>query len=304
VRNLVAGLRSKLTIPSPISSIFLQDVSRTLFIKRDDLIHPEISGNKWRKLKGYLSQFDHDGLLSLGGAFSNHLHAAASVCRLLSIPFACFVRGKEVDLDNPTLRDIHAWGGEIIPLSRSDFRSIRNQDVLPTSFEFRFSRWQFIPEGGRGVPAFEGIENLARELMDQMCDNLDVVVLPVGSGTTVSGLRYFLPSSVRVVGVRVVKDAKLKSRLKTRFPFLSHAAEFDIIEGYEWRGFGRYNQDLLNWMDHIFSQYQLSLDLVYNSKALYAVFDMFAKQQFSRNERVVYIHTGGLQGNRSLAYCG
>jgi len=302
VRNPISALSNELAIPSPLQSLHFNSTSRSILIKRDDLIHPHISGNKWRKLKGYISSFQQEGIVTLGGAFSNHLHATAKLCQYLAIPLVCLVRGKEADIQNPTLSDVKKWGGEIIRIERSQYRLIRDSGYLPLSFQSKYENWKFIPEGGLGPGAFLGVEDLAQEILSQPNDKIDIVVLPVGSGTTAAVLRHFLPSSIRVLGIRVVKDDDLKARLKLNFPSLSQLSELEIIKGFEWKGFGRYDQKLLNWIDDNQSKFDLPLDVIYNSKAFYGLVELVKSNQISRDKNVLYIHTGGLQGNRSVEY--
>ena len=302
MHNFWNSLSEHLQLPSPLQSIFLSDLSISISVKREDLIHPSISGNKWRKLEGFLESYRHSGILTLGGPFSNHLHAIASLCKVLSIPLVCLVRGQDADLHNPTLSDVQKWGGKVIKLDRSTFRAIRSRNSLPEDLRRQYRDWCFIPEGGLGDGAILGIKHLALEIGRQFDRWPDIIVLPMGTGTTAYILRHFIPATTRMLGVRAVIDSGLRDRLKQRFPSLISEGYLEIIEGYEWGGFGRYDASLLEWMDGIASRLQLPLDLVYNSKAFYALYDLISKGEISSDQSILYLHTGGLQGNRSLDY--
>lgn len=303
MRNFQTALSDQLQIPSPIQSIHLRELSRPISVKREDLIHRSISGNKWRKLQGYLRDFNHSGIITMGGPFSNHLHAVAAACKTLDIPLVCLVRGRDADLNNPTLSDIQKWGGEIIKLDRSTFRTIRSRDSLPDSLQLEYKDWYFIPEGGLGAEAIPGIEQLALEIKNQFDTWPDMIVLPMGTGTTAFVLRHFIPVSTRILGIRAVADDGLRDRLENRFSSLtSNSRHLEIVEGYEWGGFGRYDAKLIEWLNRVESSFQLPLDLVYNSKAFYALHHLISAGEISADQSILYIHTGGLQGNRSLDY--
>ncbi len=302
MRNLWASLSDQLQLPSPLQSIYLSDLSLSISVKREDLIHPSISGNKWRKLEGYLENYSHSGILTLGGPFSNHLHATACLCKVLSIPLVCLVRGHDADLHNPTLSDVQKWGGKVVKLDRATFRAIRSRDSLPEELQRQYRDWCFIPEGGLGDGAILGIKQLASEIDKQFDRWPDIIVLPMGTGTTAHVLRHFIPATTRILGVRAVVDSGLRDRLRHRFPCMSSKGILEIVEGYEWGGFGRYDAKLIEWMDGVESRLKLPLDLVYNSKAFYALCDLISKGEISSDQSILYLHTGGLQGNRSLDY--
>jgi len=298
----ISSLLGSLEIPSPLQEVKFDGLSSRVFVKREDLIHPSISGNKWRKLQGYFTDFRDAGIVTLGGPFSNHLHATAAVCHFLDIPLVCLVRGEDADLENPTLYDLQAWGADIIRLNRTAFRAARSQNALPEDLRKVYADWCFIPEGGLDKPALPGIQQLALEIREQFESWPDVIVLPMGSGTTAFALRHFIPPTSRIVGVRAVADPALRERWATRFSELSSGRELEIVEGFEWGGFGRYDQKLLNWMNWVKVELGLEMDLVYNSKAFYALYQWIKEGKFSSSQTILYIHTGGLQGNRSLEY--
>jgi 1-aminocyclopropane-1-carboxylate deaminase len=303
VPNSPVSLLSQFRIPSPIEEVSVPACPYSVIrIKREDLIHSEISGNKWRKLRGFLEKANHRGIMTMGGPFSNHLHATAAVCYLLELPLVCIVRGEEADVKNPTLNDIGNWGAKIISVKRSSYRNIRSQQSVPKSIRESYPHFLFIPEGGLGIPALVGIEQLAKEIYQQCREWPSSIVLPVGTGTTAYALRHYVPSSTRILGVRAVLDSGIPQRLRTQFPNLNPQKELEIVEGYEWGGFAKFDRRLLDWMERVKKECDLSLDMVYNSKAFFALNAFIASGELPGDESTLYIHTGGLQGNRSLAY--
>jgi 1-aminocyclopropane-1-carboxylate deaminase/D-cysteine desulfhydrase-like pyridoxal-dependent ACC family enzyme len=153
-----------------------------------------------------------------------------------------------------------------------------------------------------GKEAFTGIQELANEILEQLKDKTTTVVLPIGTGPTAAGLRHFLPQSIRVIGIRAVKDDGIRARLHRRFPTLTKLPYLEIVKGFEGKGFGRYNTNLLDFITFAKSQYGLPLDLIYNGKAFFGLCELIEKDRIDSKGQILYLHTGGLQGNRSVAY--
>ncbi len=287
-------------IPTRLQKLENFEGKASLWVKRDDEIHPSISGNKWRKLKGFLSEAVPKAILTIGGPFSNHLHATAALCHSLSIPCTLIVRGLDADLSNPTLKDVVAWNGNVIRVSREQYRDIRERKIDPIKM-FGLADALFIPEGGMGEKGLEGQEELALEIHSQLGGWPDAIVLPVGTGTTAIGLRTFVPNSCRIIGVRCVLDDGLLERWRNRLDFENSSVP-EILTSYEWRGFGRYDSKLLEWIEACAQKWDIPLDIIYNGKAFYALDQLFRQGEFGESQKIVYLHTGGLQGNRSLTY--
>jgi 1-aminocyclopropane-1-carboxylate deaminase len=303
VPNLPDLLANHFRIPSPIEERSLPACSSSVVrVKREDRIHQDISGNKWRKLSGYLEKANNRGIITMGGPFSNHLHATAAACHFLGRSLVCLVRGEDADVKNPTLTDIGSWGARIIPLDRATYRKIRSERSLPKPIRDAYPDYLFIPEGGLGSPALSGIEQLAKEIYQQLEGWPQCIVLPLGTGTSAYGLRQFAPSSTRILGIRTVLDQRIPRRLKRQFSEVDPQGELEIIEGYEWGGFAKFDSRLLDWMEEVKAAYNLPLDLVYNSKAFFALNDLIASGELPGDGSTLYLHTGGLQGNRSLDY--
>jgi len=299
VHNFISHSEN-LEIPTRIQELVNFEGGSSVWVKRDDEIHPLISGNKWRKLKGYLSESQPEAILTVGGPFSNHLHATAALCHSISIPCTLIVRGLDADLSNPTLRDVVAWGAKVLRVSRKQYRDIRERKIDPKELAST-PEALFISEGGMGKKGMEGQRELSLEIRSQLGEWPDVIVVPVGTGTTALGLRKYIPDSCRIIGVRCVLDDGLLQRWENHLDAESSTFP-ELLTSYEWKGFGRYNLNLLEWIEYCNEKWNLPLDIVYNGKAFYALAQLIRQGDLGLNQKIVYVHTGGLQGNRSLTY--
>lgn len=266
-----------------------------LWVKRDDLLHPVISGNKWRKLKYPLDaalRRNTRYLASMGGPYSNHLHALAFAGKCLRIKTIGFVRGEEPASLNPTLRDLRQWGMELRFLSREAYRALRDsgQPALPSD-----SYW--LPEGGHSQLAIRGVA----ESLTEIAIDFDMLVVACGTGTTLAGYISAAPVNSLIVGVAALKNAGFLyddvQRLLHDRP-AEQTADWEIILDYHFGGFARTTPDLLSFMRDFQARHSIELEPVYTGKLLYAVYDMVEKGCFRPGQRIIVCHTGGLQGNR------
>jgi 1-aminocyclopropane-1-carboxylate deaminase len=268
------------------------------WLKRDDLIHPIISGNKWRKLKyilnDILSQSYHT-VISMGGAYSNHLHALAFVGKKLNLKTKGFIRGERPDSLNPTLKDIIDWGMELTFVSRSEYRQLRELkqcDALPNLQHGEY----WLPEGGSTAFALQGVG----ELFSEMTMDFDCLCVPCGTGTTLAGLAAYTSPSVHIMGFSALKGADflvddVNLLLSNRgVNYSSWSIQLD----YHFGGFAKMSNELLLFMQDFKKQQHIELDPVYTGKMLFGLFDLIRQDYFKQGQRIVAIHTGGLQGNR------
>lgn len=287
--------------PSPLIQIIDAELSARqveLWIKRDDLIHPIISGNKWRKLKYILNHALHlgaDCIVSMGGAYSNHLHALAFAGKMLEIKTIAFVRGEEPGRLNPTLADLMDWGMELRFVSRSEYRKLRSYksyDSLPGLKPGEY----WLPEGGATALAFKGVGESIAEI-DLI---FDVLATACGTGTTLAGLIAHAPPTSRVLGVAALKDAGflvynvqqlLGEQGVTR-------EDWQLALDYHFGGFAKTTPALLEFIDEFQKRHDVPLEPVYTGKLLLAVYDLIRRGYFRAGQRIVVLHTGGLQGKR------
>ncbi len=288
------NLEQKLKLPSRIEPLFLSDHSGCqLFIKREDLIHPFISGNKWRKLKYNLKHFlesNYDAIISVGGPFSNHLVALAVACFELKIPCSAIVRGQKIDENNLTLKLCRKYGMKLIPVSHDNYAKRNNSEFIST--QFSFSNPYFIPEGGSNDKHDSGCE----EMLNEIDISPDFIVLPIGTGGTMAAFCQSDCESI-IVGISPFKEGKVD------IPFLSRIeAPHMVLYDFAMNGYGRYNKEMVNYINSFWKKFEIPLDPIYNAKGMMALESLLTQRYFPVNSKILYIHTGGLQGIKGFNY--
>lgn len=277
-------------IPSPLDRIAIPG-SSTIYIKRDDLIHPLWGGNKWRKLKYHLAVYNagnFSGMISYGGIHSNHLFALGALCHEWDIPLIAYIRGHDPLPMTPTLDALTRWGVQIKTTNTDEYRVQKRLVGIRDG-------WMIIPEGGTDELALNGVGELAEEIMEQLPGTTHIMV-PVGSGGTIAGLVMRLPERVRIIGVVPMKAAAMREDLIGRFPRLAERSTWQLNHDYHFGGFGKYHPEIIRIMKSWVAQYQVPLDPVYTAKMALALEDLVQGGFFPEDSRIVLIHTGGLQG--------
>ena len=269
-------------------------------VKRDDLIHPVISGNKLYKLHFNLAEFDRKKmktLITFGGAYSNHLHAVACVGKELGVPTVGIVRGEQLLPLNPTLKDCVAWGMILEPVSRVIYRQKNNNEQVQEIIS-KYNSAYVVPEGGGNLL---GVKGAALMLGDVQQDNYDVIAVASGTGATVAGLIYASEPHVKVIGFATLKGASWMAGEVEGFlkQLGCHKSNWEINCDYHFGGYGKKNNELASFVDEIGSRYALDLEPIYTGKAFYGVLDLVARGVVTENSRVLFIHSGGLQGART-----
>lgn len=270
-----------------------------LWIKRDDLLHPIVSGNKWRKLKFILNHalnLGADTIVSMGGAYSNHLHALAFAGRCLGLKTIGYVRGERPKDLNPTLRDLLDWGMELRFVSRGDYRQLRAYgayDGLPDLKEGQY----WLPEGGRVELALQGVA----EIVSEIDRDYDVLAVACGTGTTLAGLIVARPAKATALGFAALKGAAFLNDDVRHLLANSQRGQGDwrILLDYHGGGFGKTTPALLDFIGQFQALHGVPLEPVYTGKMLYGIYDLMRQGCFKPGQRIVALHTGGLQGSRS-----
>lgn len=262
----------------------------SLFFKREDLIHPIISGNKWRKLKGYLSEYERTkakGIISFGGAYSNHLYALAYVGVLYNIPTAAIIRGEELQQKNQnlTLQFLSKCNMQLHFVPRSDYR-LKIQSQLVQSIIDKHDSYLLIPEGGEGVLGEAGCAEI---ITAEEAKEYDYICLCVGTGTTLIGLAK-THSRKKILGFMSVKSHELADKLQTRLP-----APATLIGDYTFGGFAKSTPELVNFCKEFSAATHIPVEPVYTGKMVYGLADMAKKGFFRKGEKILTIHTGGLR---------
>lgn len=276
-------------------------------MKRDDLIHPVISGNKWRKLRHNLSEAvmqNHHTVLTFGGAFSNHIAATAHACHGAGLDSIGIIRGDELQDENlnVTLREAKRLGMELHFVSREEYRRKTAPEFLD-ELKAKHGRFYAIPEGGANGLGVKG----CAEILPEVDEHYDVVCCAAGTGTTLAGLRLSLPEGKRLLGFPALKGgdflkdevARLvqESRLRTASP----SASLQLITDYHFGGYAKITPELLAFIDGFQERTNIPLDPIYTGKMMFGLYDMIQRGQFSKGITVLTIHTGGLQGWKGMA---
>ena len=275
----------------PIVEIPIESKVR-LFIKREDLTHPEISGNKYWKMfynvKKYLEkEVSERKIITFGGAFSNHIAAAAALGNEFGIKTLGVIRGNELEdswQENPTLFSAHQNGMSFRFVTRETYRY---KEKMMKELQTEFPESLVVPEGGTNENAVEGIQYM---LTDETND-FDYICSAVGTGGTVSGLSKFAQPHQKVIGFKAVKDNSLENRIKN----LSKKDNFTLIDASD-GGFGKITDENVRFINEFYQYFGIVLEPVYTGKMLRKIFEMIEDDYFPPNSKILAFHTGGLQG--------
>ncbi|MCX6215178.1 pyridoxal-phosphate dependent enzyme [Spirosoma sp.] len=289
--NLVGNSPLKL-----IEAPFPEPVPIRLFLKRDDLLHPYVSGNKWRKLKYNLlaARARKLGtLLTFGGAYSNHLYATAAAGQVFGFRTIGIVRGDELAGKplNSTLAFCRAAGMQLHFISREDYRRKENADFLD-ALTAQFGPCYVVPEGGTNDLAIQGTAEIIPEIIAQLGCIPDFACCPVGTGGTVAGLVKSATEQTEVLGFMALK---VPDSLWLPVETTPKARGYRVPD-YHFGGYARTTPELLNFISNFEKRNDILLEQVYTGKMLYGIYDLARQGYFPEGATVVAVHTGGLQG--------
>ncbi|WP_206485154.1 pyridoxal-phosphate dependent enzyme [Thalassotalea sp. G2M2-11] len=287
----------------------LQSLSHPLFdqyqiqvqIKRDDLIHPIISGNKWRKLKyniEHIKQQHHQGIVSFGGSYSNHIHALAYAGHYKQFNTIGIIRGEPHYANNYTLQCAQKWGMKLIFVDRKTYRK-RHETSYLAQLQQQFPNYFIVPEGGSNHLALPGVSEVCQELEAQT--EFDTLITPVGSAGTLSGLILGDQGKHQLLGVAVLKQAQyLVNEINQ---FIGHHAQltnWQLLTDYHGGGYGKFSSGDLSALKAFSEQTAIPFEPIYSGKMIVALLDLIKKNTFPAGHRIVLLHTGGLQGLHGL----
>lgn len=275
----------------------------TFYLKRDDLLHPVIHGNKWRKLEPLLGEVragHYKGILTFGGPFSNHLHAAAAAGRLYGFPTAAIVRGQAADLSNPTLSFARSRGMTIFPVSKKDYDAGAGSAVV-RGIIADFPDYFLLPEGGSTPAAARNCMHIAREIIAQTQRKNTgplFVAVPAGTGCTAVGVIGGLGGQGTVLVFPAAPYGVDADAIRTRIAELSPGAapDFRVMTDYGQDGFAAYRSEWIDFALDFYLENNVLLDPIYTLKMMCGLFEMLGKGYFPPGSTVVALHTGGLQG--------
>jgi len=291
VFNLRQSPTQKLAIP------FFTELGLELYIKRDDLLDPLISGNKWRKLKYNLFDLEHSGkkgIITFGGAFSNHLHAVAAAGLEFDFPTVGIVRGEQPKTLSTTLEQCLKMSMQLIYVSRDDYRLKDKANSILEVID-RFSDFVLIPEGGANQLALKG----CAEVADEIDFGFDYLCTACGTGTTLAGILSSTNQNFQSIGFPVLKGGEFIAD-EIRLLNSNLTQKFKLHTDYHFGGYAKHTPELLNFIREFESQTNIQLEQVYTGKMMYGIFDLAKKGFFKQGSRIVALHTGGLQGRLSI----
>jgi 1-aminocyclopropane-1-carboxylate deaminase len=294
------------SILQKLDSDFLKRRNVQLYVKRDDLIDFEVSGNKWRKLKYNVQQAVHlksSGILTFGGAYSNHLVATAAACAKFGLRSIGIVRGEELTADsNNTLKRCQALGMHLKFVTRNDYQ-LRNDQLYWRDLSREFQNFYFVPEGGANYYGMMGCQEIVSEI------NIlyDALFVAQGTATTSCGLLLALPEKAKLHVVPVLKgfDSLVEMKELLNNSIFDKELTIELMDkvvlhpDYHFGGYGKYTSDLLSFIRSFFKDYSVPLDPIYTGKLMLGVFEEIRKGQLD-NQTIVCLHTGGLQGVKGL----
>jgi 1-aminocyclopropane-1-carboxylate deaminase len=268
-----------------------------IYLKPEYEIHPKVSGNKFRKLKYNIQDFrksECKGILTFGGAFSNHIAATAAAGNILGFKTLGIIRGLELAKNienNPTLKYANENGMKLEFISRVDYRK-KNQNGFIKSLLRKHPEYYIIPEGGTNDLAVKGCEEI-------LCENdfdFDIICCSVGTGGTISGIINASNPSQKILGFPALKSSSIH---KDICKFVKQS-NWKLIGDYHFGGYAKVNTELIEFMNDFKSKFKITLDPVYTAKMVYGVFDLIKKKVISNDDKVLVIHTGGLQGIKGM----
>lgn len=275
------------------------DKGLQLFIKREDMIHPFVSGNKWRKLKYNLVEAKNKGidtLLTFGGAYSNHIYATAAAAQEAGFNSIGVIRGDEL-ADKPrnhTLRFAEEHGMQLHFISRESYRNKNNTEFIAL-LKKQFGDFYLIPEGGTNALAIKG----SREILDHTTTGFDVICSSVGTGGTLAGLIVGAQPHQQILGFSALKGDFLKDEIKGLLKSVqSKSTNWAVETDYHFGGYAKTNQELDSFMESFERRHQILLDPIYTAKMLFGIYDIIRSDQFHPGQKILAIHTGGLQGRK------
>jgi 1-aminocyclopropane-1-carboxylate deaminase len=269
----------------------------TVSIKRDDAIHPIISGNKWRKLKfnlSYAKTHNYSGVLSFGGSFSNHIHALAFACQQQGLKSIGVIRGEKEYASNFTLTMAQQWGMELHFVDRKTYRLRENKDYL-AQLQKAYPDYLIVPEGGSNALALTGVGEVITEL-NQQCE-FDTLLTPVGSGGTLAGLIKADNNQHQLLGISVLKqNGYLTEQVNTLLENSSNYSNWQIMSEFHRGGYAKFSKEDAQKLLTFNQQTGFTFEPVYSGKMILAFLDLIEQQYFPKGHRIVILHTGGLQG--------
>lgn len=265
-------------------------------VLRLDQLHPVVSGNKWFKLKYYLQDaiaLQKNTIATFGGPHSNHIVATAFAGKEAGLHTVGIIRGEAPAIYSATLLDAAAYGMRLYFVSRESYRNKTN-----IMAQLNEPSWYWVNEGGAGKPGADGAMEI---LKNKDTGSYTHIACACGTGTTLAGLVQAADERQVCIGVSALKGfTELREQVMELVPVAHQDKRVEVMHDYHFGGYAKHPPELIHWMNELWRLEQLPTDIVYTSKLCFAVHDLLAKGYFEKGAKILIIHSGGLQGNRSL----
>jgi len=277
----------------PIASFSSSTIESSIL--RLDKLHPIVSGNKWFKLRYYIEDsMAHNAstIASFGGPYSNHLVALAFAAKENNLKSIGYVRATKEDALTPSLEEAIAYGMQLEFMGRTHFQAIKNDLLKANNKE---NAVYFIDEGGYGELGAKG----AATILNEHCEDYTTIIAAVGTGTMLAGLINAAAPHQNVMGIPILKNEEsIEAEIKTLLK--DSTKPFSLLHGFHQGGYAKTNPVLISFMNQLWETEKIPSDIVYTGKLLYAVNSLLQENYFKEGSKILVIHSGCLQGNRSL----
>jgi 1-aminocyclopropane-1-carboxylate deaminase len=274
-----------------------------LLVKREDLNHPFVSGNKWWKLKYNLEEVirqEKKTVLTFGGAFSNHIYATAAAASELGLNSIGIIRGEETIPLNQTLTFAREKGMQLHYVPRDAYRNKTDENFI-SELTRSFGAFYLIPEGGTNEHALKGCAEWGRKLLSEI--EFDYLCLPVGTGGTIAGLISGFNGEKKVIGFSSLKGNFLEEEVSRLISSYSKSQpNWRIENNYHFGGYGKVPNELSYFIESFENKHSFLIDPVYTAKMIYGVFSLIAENYFREGSTILLLHTGGLQGRAGFNF--
>jgi 1-aminocyclopropane-1-carboxylate deaminase len=265
---------------------------------RLDQLHSIVSGNKWYKLRFYIQDALEKKakiIASFGGPYSNHLVALAYAAKENNFKSIGYVRANINEPLTPSLEDAMQYGMHLEFIGRTHFQSIKNK-LIETNKEDTFSALYFIDEGGYGILGAQGASTI---LSSQATSQFDYIIAAVGTGTMLAGIINSASPKQKIIGIPILKN-EISLDAEINALVINKDANWKLLHQFHQGGYAKINPALIEFMNALWTHEKVPTDMVYTGKLLFAVKALIKENYFEANSKVLVLHSGGLQGNRSL----
>ena len=276
----------------------LKQKNSSLYIKREDLIHPYVSGNKFRKLKYNILEAQSQGkktLVTFGGAYSNHIAAVAAAGKNNNFQTIGVIRGEELADNfentletNPTLRFAHNCGMKFKFVSREEYRD-KNSERFIANLKNEFGDFFLIPEGGTNELAVKGCE----EILSSDTEQFDFICVSVGTGGTISGIINSAKKHQEIIGFPALKGDFLTDEIQK---WTRKNSNWELNTDFHFGGYAKTTDELIEFINNFKKETKIQLDPIYTGKMVFGVVDLINKNYFAEGSKILLVHTGGIQG--------